>query len=288
MLLLDGKAAQRSLAQALSSRIKGLSIRPTLAIIQIGALAESTAYIRQKKLFGEKIGVSVLHLTFSDSVGEEELTVKIKELNRDKEVHGILVQLPIPERLSKEKIINAISPDKDVDGLTGTNARLLASGKTDGLIPATARGIADLLHFYRIPIRGKRIAVLGRSELVGRPTALLLLLEGGRVTVCHSQTLNTKEITRGSDIIVIAIGKPKYLTRDFVSAGQVVIDVGINSVKGEKFEEELPKRNVVGDVDFDAVKGTVSAISPVPGGVGPMTVAALFENLLEACERQQS
>lgn len=287
-ILLDGKKVRDEIAKTLREKIAAFSSTPKLVIIQVGEVKESSAYIQQKKVFGESIGALVEHMQFPDSVSERELVSRIAELNTTSAVHGIIVQLPIPEHLNREKIINVIAPEKDVDGLTQTNVALLASGKEGGLIPATARGIVSLLRFYGVTIRGKNIAVLGRSALVGRPAAFLLKHEGGRVTICHSQTPNTREITKKNDIIVVAIGKPRYITREFVSAGQVVVDVGINSVRGEKFEEELPQRKIVGDVDFDAVKDVVAAISSVPGGVGPMTVASLFQNLVEAYEKQIS
>lgn len=291
MILLDGKKVRDEVAETLRQKVEALSPPPRLAIVQVGGNKESSAYIRQKKSFGEKVGAAVLHHIVPESVGGKELIAAIAELNADKSVHGIIVQLPLPASLPAERIINAIDPEKDIDGLTASNEKLFKEGKPR-FVPATARGIAELLEYYRIPIEGKRVAVLGRSKLVGAPTALLLEGKGAFVTVCHSQTPNMKEITRASGIIVVAIGKPRFIGREYFrnDKTQVVVDVGITAVTekgGVGLLEEIPRRRLVGDVDFEAVKDMVAAISPVPGGVGPMTVAALFENLLVAFERQQ-
>ena len=267
-LILDGTKASAAIADTLKKRIRDLAQRPCLAVIQIGDRRESTTYIARKRDFGERIGAEVRHLVLPESVTEAEVLARIEECNRDAAVHGILLQLPIPHGLPLQKLLNAIVLAKDVDGL--------AAGST--FVPATARGIAELLQFYRIPIRGKKIAMLGRSALVGAPTARLLSHLGGVVTVCHSETPNTREVTRASEIIVVAIGKPRQIDATYFTAGagQTVVDVGITS-----------QETLVGDVNFEAVKDMVVAISPVPGGVGPMTVAALFENLLDAYGRQR-
>ena len=253
--------------------------KPTLAIIQVGKREESNAYIARKKKFGESIGASVLHEQFEENVSTEVLLSKIARLNADASVHGIIVQLPLPPALDKTRIQNAILPRKDVDGL----------GEASAHIPATARGIAELLAFYGILVRGKKVAVLGRSALVGAPTAELLQKKGAKVTVCHRDTPNTKEITRASDVIVVAIGNPHLIDASYFrdDRTQVVVDVGVTAVRKEGFvrlEEEIGKVMLKGDVAFESVKDKVSAISPVPGGVGPMTVAALFENLLDSIE----
>lgn len=289
-LLLDGRKVRDEIARDLKRRIESLSPKPKLAILQVGSNKESSAYIGQKKQFAERLGVLVDHLCVAASITENELILKLKELNADKTVHGIIVQLPLPPSLAKEKIINTIEPEKDIDGLTSVNEKLFREGKPR-FVPATARGIAELLERYHIPVFDKKVAVLGRSKLVGAPTALLLKEKGAKVTVCHSQTPNTREITRTSDIIIVAVGQPRLVDASYVRTDrtQTIVDVGITAVteKGaERLEEELPKQTLIGDVDFDTVKDKVAAISPVPGGVGPMTVAALFQNLVEAYQRQ--
>lgn len=289
-LILEGKTARAAGAARLKEKISGFSVRPRLFVIQVGEKEESNSYIRQKRMFGESIGAEVSHLKFPENVSEAELISKIKQLNFDKTVHGIIVQLPIPSDIGWHKVVDAIKPEKDVDGLTSTNVSARAAGK-EAIVPATARGVLELLEFYKIPVAGKKAAVLGRSALVGAPTAEVLSNKGAEVTVCHSQTLNIKEITRFSDIIVVAIGKPKFIGAEYFAAGreQAVVDIGISTVGGEKLENELPKlpkRKIVGDVDFEAVFPLAGAISPVPGGVGLMTVLALFENLVDVYEKQ--
>ena len=278
--ILDGRVVRDNLAQNLKEKIARLKAKPKLAIIQVGNLAESTAYIKQKKAFGVSIGASVEHLQFESTVEEKDLLLKIASLNQDKSVHGIIIQLPLPENLNRGKLIEAIAPEKDVDGLTSRNVKALEAGNSSGLIPATAKGIMTLLDYYKIPVLGKRVVVVGRSNLVGKPTALALLNRGATVTVAHSQTPNLPQVTKLAEILIVAIGKPKFINAEYVSKGQVVIDVGINAPK--KLDEEIPGKKLVGDVDFESVSKIVSAISPVPGGVGPMTVVSLFENLILA------
>ncbi len=301
MIILDGRKVRDELAKELRANIEAFLGKPKLAIVQIGGNKESAAYIKQKKLFAESIGALVEHVQLPVTVSEKEVISEMDTLNRNASVHGIILQLHIPDGLDKDAIIEAIAPEKDVDGL----------GAGSSFTPATARGILELLTFYRIPISGRKVAVLGRSKLVGAPTARLLEKKGALVTICHSKTPDTKEVTRGSDIIIVAIGKPKFVTAEYVrdDRTQTLVDVGINAVTpiGEKkLDEEIPlpapkapararhaggrqagKAKLVGDVDFDAVKDNVAAISPVPGGVGPMTVAALFQNVVSAYEKQQ-
>ncbi|MDO8483224.1 MAG: bifunctional 5,10-methylenetetrahydrofolate dehydrogenase/5,10-methenyltetrahydrofolate cyclohydrolase [bacterium] len=292
LLLLDGRKLRDVGCARLKAIIDEGNIKPTLVIIQVGTVAESGAYIEQKKKFAEKIGAAVLHKMFLESVSEGDLIRAIEEFNQDSSIHGVIVQLPIPERLDKQKIIDTIVWRKDVDGLTSTNKEMLDSGDKRAIIPATARGVLSLLQGYGITVAGKKATVIGRSALVGAPIATLLSREEAVVTVCHKETVNVPELSRQAEILVVAIGQPKFINHEYVSAGQVVVDVGINSVTSkpldsaqvEKLDEEIPKRELVGDVDFEEVKGVAAAISPVPGGVGPMTVLSLFENLLEAAD----
>lgn len=290
MLILDGKKVRDEIAATLQRKVEALFPKPKLVILQVGKNKESAAYIAQKKKFGESVGVLVIHRSFSDSISADELVRNIHELNTDKTAQGIIVQLPLPSPLLSAHIINAIDPLKDIDGLTTANERLFKEGKPR-FVPATTRGIVELLLHYKVPIAGKKVAVLGRSKLVGAPAALILKEKGAVVTVCHSKTMNVPAVTRANDIIIVAVGKPKLVNADYVRGDktQTIVDVGINIItpRGEaKLLEEIPKGTLVGDVDFEGVKDKVAAISPVPGGVGPMTVAALFENLLEAYERQ--
>lgn len=288
MILLDGKKARDVRTHALKESFSTLGFVARLAIVQIGGNPDSTIYIEQKKKFAVKIGVTVLHLKFPEDVSFDTLSKEIQRLNTDPTIQGIIVQLPLSKHLDKEEVIALIHPEKDVDGLTDENQTLLAEGRPR-FVPATARGVMSLLDFYHIPLEGKKIAVLGRSRLVGLPTALAMRARGALVSVCHSQTTNTRDITRVSDIVVVAIGKPELIDTSYVKEGAIVVDIGINVVESgkskaesRKLEEEVPKRHMVGDVKYDEVSKIAYAISPVPGGVGPMTVLSLFENLFDA------
>ncbi len=291
--LLDGKIIRDEIKARLKAEVTSFAAHssklamPTLAIIQVGKNPESTTYIAQKKKFGKEIGVRVDHVVFPESVSEQELLSSIDTLNTNPEVSGIIVQLPLPASLvnSREKIINAIDPAKDVDGLSAESIKNVWANKMDGFVPATAKAVMTLLNYYKIPVAGKRVTVVGRSELVGKPLSLCLINANATVTVCHSKTVNVPEETKRADILIVAAGKPHLIGPAHVSPGQVVVDVGINLLTGTKLEEEIPAKKLVGDVDFEAVKDTVAAISPVPGGVGPLTVASLFENVVAAFKR---
>ena len=223
----------------------------------------------------EELGIPSTEYTFKSSITQEELINEIKKLNEDDEVTGILIESPIPNHLNILEAFDTISPAKDVDGLNSLNLGELAAGHPK-YIPATPLGIMKLLEEYKINVEGKRCVVVGRSNLVGRPMALLLLNANGTVTVCHSRTKNLADITKEADILVVAIGKPRFITADMVKEGATVIDVGINRIPGEK--------KVVGDVDFDNLKEKCEYITPVPGGVGPMTIVSLIENLIKTVE----
>lgn len=292
--ILDGKAVSEEISKKLKKEISSLGFSPCLAIIQIGDNPESNAYIARKKDFASKIGAKVHHVVLASDTKEREVIEEIRSLNEDRGINGIILQLPIPKQLDKFKLLETIDPSKDVDGLNSKNAGLLyesASGGndpknvTEGLVPATARGVVTLLRKYRIPLKGKRALVIGRSMLVGKPVALLLLKEHATVTIAHSKTENLCGLIKEHDIVIVAAGKAKFLGKSCFAKGQVVVDVGTNSITGPKTLEEVGKRRLVGDVDFEKVSQVVSHISPVPGGVGPMTVASLFENLVCASKQ---
>jgi len=286
--LLDGRVVRDALKKKLVERIDKLKkrgIAPALAIIQVGDRADTAAYIEAKKRFGADIGIEVRHVHLDDRVSTEEVISNIKRLNADRAIQGIIAQLPLPEGIKNDRneIVNAIDPAKDADALTSKNE----------LWPATARGVGELLDFYGIALKDKKVCVIGRSALVGIPVAALCRARGAAVTVCHSKTVDLKKETLAADIVISAVGRPKLITAEYVKPDQVIVDIGINEVKGNadtygyKLNEELPKRNLVGDVDFEAVSraiGPSGAITPVPGGVGPMTVLALFENLADLCQ----
>ncbi len=297
--ILSGKILRDKYALRLMEQISTFKKAPTLAIIQVGNLPESTAYINQKNIFGLKIGATVKHIVFPVNVSEGELIKKIRILNKDKGVHGIIIQLPISKGLNVNNIIESIDPIKDVDGLHSLNMKMICAGnEKDAFVPATAKGIINLLEEYKIPISGKKFLVIGRSMLVGKPTALVLLNRNATVTVAHHMTKpnDLKKMAKEADGVVVAVGRPLFFGPSYFRKGQTVIDVGINLINpttlqlrgaGKGLKEEISsKKKLVGDVDFDKVSKIVKAITPVPGGVGAMTVAALFENLISAYQRQ--
>ena len=272
--ILDGKKARDSYKKALNEASQALLVRPTLALIQIGTNAESDMYIAQKKKFAEDVGATIEHIRFSEDASALEIQTIIRSLNSDTRIHGIIVQLPIPKHLDVATIIDIINPLKDVDGLTSENQQLLAAG-TPRFIPATAKGVMDLLAFYSIDVYNKRAVVFGRSRLVGSPIADLLRSQGAQVSIIHSQTPDPKTISKQADIVVVAIGKAGLIDASYLQNDAIVIDVGINSVNGR----------LTGDVDHESVASLVKAISPVPGGVGPMTVLSLFANLILSAQK---
>lgn len=261
MNLLNGKKVQEYRSKIISEKIEKLEKKPVLVIIQVGNNSASDVYVNQKINFGESIGVEVEVLKL-EKTNEEYLRSVINDLNKNKEVDGIIVQLPLPEYLDPKIVTNFISPNKDVDGLT----------KNSKFIPATTRGIKTLLDEYGISIKDKKVVVIGRSDLVGKPTAKLFEKLGAEVVVCHRGTEDIDKVCKDSDILISAAGQKGLVTKDFVKEGQVVVDVGINKIDGKLY----------GDVCFDDVSEIVDYITPVPGGVGPMTVLSLFENLFDA------
>ncbi|MDP3763883.1 MAG: bifunctional 5,10-methylenetetrahydrofolate dehydrogenase/5,10-methenyltetrahydrofolate cyclohydrolase [bacterium] len=284
--ILDGKKLSLRLAQKLSKKVGRLKIKPRIVIIQIGNLEESNTYIKNKKVFGEKIGAEVLHKKYPNNVRESQIISDILKHNRNPHTHGIMVQLPAPKNFNIEKVLESIDPKKDVDGLTSVNTKHLFDNH-EAFIPATAKGIVALLEEYKIKLVGTKIVIVGQSSLVGRPAMLALLNKGATVTMCHKNTRNLEKETKHAHILITAVGHPKLITRKHVSYGQVVVDIGINIVRGNPTSLKLRgAKKIVGDVDFDTVRKIVKAITPVPGGVGPMTVASLFQNLLEAYSLQ--
>ncbi len=271
--IIDGKAVSGQIKEecrikAEEYRKKGTEI--TLAVVQVGNDPASDVYVRNKKRACEECGIRSLSYELPEETGEEQLLELIGKLNADKTVNGILVQLPLPDQIDEKKVIQAIDTKKDVDGFHPVNAGALCTGEK-GFVPCTPAGIIQLLKRSSVEIAGKECVVIGRSNIVGKPTALLLLAENGTVTVCHSKTADLKEVARRADILVAAVGKPKFITADYVKEGAVVIDVGIHRNENGK---------LCGDVDFDSVAPKCSAITPVPGGVGPMTIAMLMSNCI--------
>ncbi len=243
---------------------------PALAIIQVGSDDASSSYIKGKIKFGEDIGVPVVLYPLSSTARDEEIIDLILRLNGDSRIQGIIVQLPLPVHMDKERILETIDPDKDVDGMHSLNVKKLLRNDPSGIVPATTRGILTLLDFNKISIAGKRVLMIGRSDLVGKPTALAFLNRDATVIIAHHLSLDLEGLCKEADIIVSATGVPKLLTKKHAKKGQIVIDVGISRHEGK----------IVGDAEFEALSAFVSAISPVPGGIGPLTIASLFQNLL--------
>ncbi len=277
MQLIDGKLISSQIKDELKDKVAELNKQGkevTLAVIQVGDDPASSVYVRNKKNACAYIGINSLAYELPESTSEEELLSIINDLNFDNNVNGILVQLPLPKHIDEDKVINAISPNKDVDGFHPQNVGALSIGKK-GFVSCTPSGVIQLLKRSNIDIEGKECVVLGRSNIVGKPMSMLLLRENGTVTICHSRTKDLKEVTKRADILIVAIGKPKFITKEYVKEGAVVIDVGIHRNEDNK---------LCGDVDFEDVKDVVSAITPVPGGVGPMTIAMLMNNCVESVE----
>jgi len=282
-LILDGRAVRDAAIPALTARIKGLLHKPVLAIIQVGDRPDSTAFIKAKSSFAEKVGAKTKHVHLPESALQAEVIKAVQECNADPKIHGIIVQLPLPLEIDQEAVIDAIDPHKDADALTSSSVKRWLEGREDALLPATTRGVKELLEYYKIELFNKHVVVVGRSMLVGKPLAAFVLNENATVTVCHSKTLDLTDETKKADVLIVAAGRPELIGAGHVREGTVVIDVGINTAKSEKLEDELPGKKLVGDVDFEVVKSLASAITPVPGGVGPMTVLGLFENLADLC-----
>lgn len=277
--IIDGKAISKQIKDELkekASELKANGISVTLAVIQVGNNPASTVYVNNKKKGCEYIGIGSLSYELAEETKEEELLELINELNGRKDVNGILVQLPLPAHIDEDKVIKAIDPKKDVDGFHPQSVGALCIGQP-GFVSCTPAGIIQLLKRSGIEIAGKECVVLGRSNIVGKPMSLLMLRENATVTIAHSKTADLKEVTRRADILIVAIGRSKMVTRDYVKEGAVVIDVGINRNEDGK---------LCGDVDFDDVAPVSSAITPVPGGVGPMTIAMLLNNCLESVNLQ--
>ena len=271
-VLIDGKKISAQVKDECKERVTKENLDVTLAVIQVGNDPASTVYVGNKKKACEYVGIHSLSYELSEETTEEELLALVEKLNADDTVNGILVQLPLPSHINEDKVIQTISPKKDVDGFHPQSVGALSIGQP-GFVSCTPAGIIQLLKRSGVVIDGKECVIVGRSNIVGKPMAMLMLRENATVTVCHSHTKDLKEVTKRADILIVAIGKPKMITADYVKEGAVVIDVGIHRPEGGK---------LCGDVDFESVEKTASAITPVPGGVGPMTIAMLMNNCVEA------
>lgn len=277
--IIDGNALAQELRQSFKARVDALTAkghRPGLAVILVGENPASQVYVRNKVNACVNVGMHSEKITYEADVDQATVLAKLAELNADPNIHGILVQLPLPKQFDEEKVLEAISADKDVDGFHAENVGALAQGNPR-FIPCTPYGVMKMFEKGGVDLTGKEAVVVGRSNIVGKPMALLLINAGATVTVCHSRTKDLNFHTKRADILVAAVGKPRMITGDMVKPGAVVIDVGIN---------RLPDGKLCGDVDFDSCKEVASLITPVPGGVGPMTITMLLANTIEAAERK--
>ena len=278
--IIDGKELAKNIREGLKEEVKELKnadINPKLAVIMVGDDKASKVYVKNKSKACEDVGIEYEEYLLPAKTKMEELLKLIEELNNDETIHGILVQSPLPDGLDANEAFKAISPKKDVDGFNPINVGRLASCQ-EGIVSCTPYGIIKMLDYYNIQIEGKKAVVIGRSNIVGKPLALCLLNRNATVTICHSKTINLKEITQSADILISAVGKPHFVTEDMVKNGAVVIDVGMNKDENGK---------LVGDVDFDKVKEKTSFITPVPGGTGPMTIAMLMNNVIKVTKLQK-
>jgi methylenetetrahydrofolate dehydrogenase (NADP+)/methenyltetrahydrofolate cyclohydrolase len=279
--LLDGKSLAAQLRAGVKDKVARLAqrgIRPGLAVILAGEDPASRVYVRNKVRACEETGVRSSLFEYPSSVSQEELLSRITTLNQDSAVHGILVQLPLPRRVDTLRVLEAVSPAKDVDGFHDSNLGALLAGKP-GLVPCTPAGVMRLLEHAQVPLAGRRAVVIGRSNIVGKPLSVLLLRKDATVTICHSKTRDIEAIAKEADILVAAIGRAKLVGAAMVKPGACVVDVGVN---------RLADGTLAGDVDFHAAKNVAGWITPVPGGVGPMTIAMLLENCLYAAEKNES
>lgn len=274
-LIIDGKKISNEIKDELKLKVEKMKEegrQVTLAVVLVGNDPASKVYVANKKKACEYIGIRSLSYELPEQTSQEELLALVEKLNNDTDVNGILVQLPLPAHIDEEVVLAAISPAKDVDGFHPLNVGKLSIGQK-GMVSCTPAGVIELLKRSGIDIEGKECVIIGRSNIVGKPMALLMLKENATVTVCHSRTKNLKEVTKRADILIVAMGKPRFINKDYVKEGAVVIDVGIHRDENNK---------LCGDVDYNDVVDHVSAITPVPGGVGPMTIAMLMKNCVES------
>lgn len=276
MYIMDGKETSRELKEALKMQVKELPSKPKLFVILVGDDPASKIYVASKEKACKACGIEALTLCLPADVSQKEVIDEIEKANKDKSINAILVQLPLPDHINDKDVIAAIDPMKDVDGLTSANQGKLFMGQ-NGLVPCTPKGVMHLFEKYNVDLTGKNALVIGRSLLVGKPLAILMLNKNATVTIAHSKTKNLKELCLGMDVIVSAVGKPKTITADMVKEGAIIVDVGINRIHG----------TIVGDVDYLNVSPKCARITPVPGGVGPMTIACLLENVVECYKMQK-
>jgi 5,10-methylene-tetrahydrofolate dehydrogenase/methenyl tetrahydrofolate cyclohydrolase len=281
--VIDGQALAAQVEQQLAKEIKREGLDPGLAVILVGNRTDSATYVSMKRKACARTGIRDILCTFPEDAFQEEIESAVLAMNADASVHGILVQLPLPKHIDAQRVLNLVSPDKDVDGLHPLNLGKLVSG-SPGLLPCTPKGCIELIKSTGVSIAGKNAVVLGRSTIVGKPAALLLLAENASVTICHSQTEEIERVCSQADIVIAAIGKPEIVKASWIKPGSIVIDVGINAV------DDLSKKKgyrLTGDVDFEDVRKVAGFLTPVPKGVGPMTIAMLLKNTVQSARAHQ-
>lgn len=274
-MILDGKLTASYVRKQVAEQVRKLNDKVSLALIMVGNNPASSVYVRNKQKACDEVGINVESYFLDENTSQKELLNIIEACNNNPNINGILVQLPLPSHIEEKTIVDAIDPEKDVDGLNMVNQGKLMVGE-EGLVPATPLGVITLLKSNNIEIASKNVVVVGRSKLVGKPLAMLFLKENATVTIAHSKTANLKDVTKKADIVVSAVGKPKFITGDMIKREAIVVDVGINRLDGK----------LCGDVDFETVSEVAGFITPVPGGVGPMTIATLLENIVKCYKRQ--
>lgn len=274
--IIDGKEIKKQILDELKEEVSKLEIKPSLVVIQVGDNDASNVYIKQKAKMADYVGYDYKHIKLSEDITTEEVVKIIDELNNDKKINGVMVQMPLPNHIDTELVQNAVIPSKDVDGLSDLNAGLLFHNK-DALYSCTPYGVMELLKRYKIQVEGRHVVVVGRSNLVGKPMSMMLTNAGATVTLCHSKTVDLSKYTKEADILISCVGKANFITEKMVKEGSVVIDVGITRSES----------GLCGDVKFDEVASKTKYITPVPGGVGPMTVAMLGSNVLKAYYMQK-
>lgn len=272
--ILDGKKLSAKILEGLTEKIAGLDVKPHLVVILVGNDPASELYVGLKEKAAAKIGIKSTVLRYPENTDEKTLLDKIKELNTDKNVHSILVQFPLPKQISEKNVIQTILPQKDADGITPENIGRISIGVEPCAYPCTPKGVLKLIDEYKIALEGKNTVIVGRSNIVGKPLAQMILNRNATVTICHSHTKNIADIVKTADILISAVGKCKLIQKNMIKSDSVVIDVGTSKVNGK----------TCGDVDFENVVNLVSYITPVPGGIGPMTIACLMENALNLFE----
>ncbi len=277
MYIIDGKEISKIVKDEVKNKVKSLPSRPKLLVIMVGNDQASKLYVSSKEKACKNALIDSQTIFLDDNASQKDVIEIIEKANVDPTINAILVQLPLPDHMNTQYVLNKINPLKDVDGLTSVNQGKMFMGTNDGIIPCTPKGIMRLFHEYNVNLNGKNAIVIGRSLLVGRPIAMLMLQEDATVTIAHSKTKNLEELCKDKDIIVSAVGKPKLITANMVKNNAIIIDVGINRVHG----------TLMGDVDYYGVKDKVARITPVPGGVGPMTIASLLENIVICYQMQK-